>query len=216
MIRKGGHEYWQERAGSFDEEQRYITGEETERTIDRWLLGKLEADDEVLDLGCGTGRYAATIADSVKHVTAADRAPAMLDETRDKVRHRDNVAVCQEDCFHTSFDDGAFNLVLLGNVLHIVSRPERVMQEAFRLVRPGGYVLAIDYTSTGMLVRARLKMIFRYLRTWGAPPSTGQTLAPGDLAELAEGAGFEVEESALLGMETKAACLHARKLRGSS
>ena len=82
MTRKGGHEYWEERATSFDELQRHITGEETDREIERWLLDKMEDGDTVLDLGCGTGRYTAIIVDSVRHVTAADMAPAMLDEAR--------------------------------------------------------------------------------------------------------------------------------------
>ncbi len=211
MTRKGGHEYWEERATSFDELQRHITGEETDREIERWLLDKMEDGDTVLDLGCGTGRYTAIIVDSVRHVTAADMAPAMLDEARKKLGDRNDVAVREEDCFNTSFEEGSFDAVLLANVLHIVSWPEWVMLEAFRLVRPGGHVLAIDYTGKGMSVWASLKMTLRYLRTWGMPPSTGRMLGPVELTDLAQRVGFEVEESTLLGAETKAACLHARK-----
>ena len=214
MTRKGGHEYWEDRASSFDERQHYIVDEETDLVIDRWLLGKVDDGDVVLDLGCGTGRYTAIIADSVRHVTAADMAPAMLDEARKKLGDRNDVAVRKEDCFSTSFKDCSFDVVLLANLLHIVSWPEWVIREAFRLIRPGGRVLVIDYTGKGMSVWAMVKMIVRYLRTWGAPPSTGRMLGPVELTDLAEQAGFEVEESVLLGTLTKAACLHARKPAG--
>ena len=96
-LRNGGYEYWAQRAHSFDSQQVRITGSGTEQEIDRWLERKLKPDDRVLDLGCGTGRYAKVIAEYVEHVTAADRAAEMLDEARAKLRDRSSISIRCDD-----------------------------------------------------------------------------------------------------------------------
>ncbi|MBA7680838.1 2-methoxy-6-polyprenyl-1,4-benzoquinol methylase [subsurface metagenome] len=140
----------------------------------------------------------------------------MLENARGRFEGRKNVDVRTEDCYCTSFDDGSFDAILIANVLHIVDSPDEVMKEAFRVLKPGGNAVVVDYTGCGMSLFPMLALAFRYIRRWGWPPSSGKPLGPKELAALAEGAGFVVEESVLLGRKTKAACMRARKVSLSS
>jgi ubiquinone/menaquinone biosynthesis C-methylase UbiE len=211
MVRQGGYEYWDARAQIFDESTERITSRETETLINEWLLANVNEHDSALDLGCGTGRYAAVIAGSAARVIAADRSPAMLEEARKKLCKHDNVSLRQEDCLHTSFDNEFFDVVVMGNLLHIVRSPERVVKESFRLLKPGGRLLAVDYTSKGMRLSAVLRMMLTILTTWGLPSTDNRIVAPDTLRGMASAAGFEAVEAELIGPTVKAVCLNARK-----
>lgn len=208
---RSGFLFWEDRAYRFAENQRFITGEDTEDCIDNWLFGKFKGNEHVLDLGCGTGRYAGIIASMVGSVVAADRSPSMLEQAHKAAENSENITVQMEDCYTTSFSDESFDCVFLGNLLHIVAEPEKVMLEVFRIVLHGGSVIAVDYTGQGMQPVAKLNMLIRYLKVWGFPPKNSQNLGTEKLTMLAESAGFQVHESVLIGRETKAACMQAQK-----
>lgn len=212
MKRNGGWEYWEEKAADFDRWNEKIVGRETESLLDRWLLTKITKDDSVLELGCGTGRYSILIAETEAQLTSADQSPAMLEETRKKLAGLENVCVRREDCFDTSFTDSAFDVVFMGNLLHIVKTPENAVREAYRILKPGGKLLAIDYTSKGMSGMAIARMVFTILTTWGLPSKDNRAVAPEDLRQMAVAAGFEIREAELLGQSVKAVCLHAEKI----
>ena len=209
--KRGGFQYWEDRAQRFTENQRFITGEDTENCIDNWLSDKFKGNEHVLDLGCGTGRYTGIIASMVGSVVAADRSSSMLEQANKVAENSENVTVQMEDCCITSFSDESFDCVFLGNLLHIVAEPEKVMLEVSRIIRPGGSVITVDYTGQGMRLAATLKMIIRYLRVWGLPPCTSQRLGTEELTVLAKTAGFQIRESILVGQDTKAACIQAQK-----
>ncbi|MCK4504438.1 MAG: methyltransferase domain-containing protein [Candidatus Aegiribacteria sp.] len=208
---RGGFQYWEDRAYRFTENQRFITGEDTENRIDNWLSDKFKGNEHVLDLGCGTGRYTGIIASMVGRVVAADRSSSMIEQARKVTESSENVTVQMEDCYITSFSDESFDCVFLGNLLHIVAEPEKVMLEVSRIIRPGGSVITVDYTDQGMRLAAKLKMIVRYIKVWGLPPGTGHSLGTEEMTVLAESAGFHVHESILMGQDTKVACMMARK-----
>ncbi len=211
MARLGGHEYWDARAHGFDRWNDKIVAEQTERLIDRWLRERLDADASLLDLGSGTGRYADVVAPAVARVTATDLAPKMLAEARRKLSRHDNVEVRQEDSYATSFANESFDIVVMGNLLHIVAEPERVLAEAHRLLRPGGRLLAIDYTSKGMALRHVARMAFTILRTWGLPSTDNRIVDPDGISAMAQAAGFRVVSCALIGPKVKAVVLDARR-----
>ena len=211
MKRIGGWEYWEDKAANFDKWNEKIVGHDTEHLLDGWLLPKITTADSVLDLGCGTGRYSVVIADAAAHLTSTDQSPAMLEEARKKLAEFRNVNVQREDCFATSFADASFDVVFMGNLLHIVSLPEDVVKEAYRVLKPGGRLLAIDYTSKGMSLPALARMIFSILTTWGLPSKDNQVVTPESVSQMAANAAFKVIESNLMGSSAKAVCLHAEK-----
>jgi ubiquinone/menaquinone biosynthesis C-methylase UbiE len=102
--------------------------------------------DRVLDVGCGTGRAAMTLAPLVAHVTGIDLTEAMLEQARQSqaAANISNMEWRQGDVTALPFADGEFTLVTCSAMLHHVAEPARVLAEMSRVCARGGRVMAID------------------------------------------------------------------------
>ena len=102
------------------------------------------AGADVLCLACGGGQQGPVLAAAGARVTVFDNSPAQLDRDR-SVAEREALAIrlVQGDMADLSaFADGAFDLVFhpVSNLFAPAVRP--VWREAFRVLRPGGVLLA--------------------------------------------------------------------------
>jgi ubiquinone/menaquinone biosynthesis C-methylase UbiE len=110
-----------------------------------FLLGKVRASDDVLDLGCGTGRLTIALAGRARSVSGLDMSPAMLAAARGKLAARGLTADLREgDMVSLPFPDASFDAVVSMLTLMHVPRQDRqqVFAEAARVLRPGGRLLA--------------------------------------------------------------------------
>ena len=108
------------------------------------LLGLLDPDAIVADLGCGTGQFAATIAPYVRQVVAVDESAAMLDAARGRLAPLDGVELRQGALEALPLADGEADLAVLLLVLHHLAEPATALAEAARVVKPGGRLLVVD------------------------------------------------------------------------
>ncbi len=205
------YEYWGKRAHEFDAATSHVVGKETQQATKHWLENQFKGTEVVLELGCGTGHFSEAIAGKARHLTATDRSLEMLELVKRRLEPLKDVTVRREDCYHTSFPDGLFDVVFLGNVIHIVDRPVDVLIEGRRVLKPGGSIVLADSTSYGMTFRSKLAMGIRYLGKFGIPPKENRIVSPDDLARLLDAAGFLVEESRLIEKETHVVCLRGRR-----
>ena len=106
------------------------------------LLGLLEPDWVVADLGCGAGHVAALVAPFVGRVIGVDASPAMLAAAADAVPA--NVDLRQGTLEALPIGDAEIDLALLVLVLHHVPDPARAVAEAARVLRPGGRLIIVD------------------------------------------------------------------------
>jgi ubiquinone/menaquinone biosynthesis C-methylase UbiE len=109
-----------------------------------FLLGKIRADDEVLDMGCGTGRFTIPLAERVKAVSGLDLSPMMLATARKKLADRGLAADLREgDMAALPFADGSFDVVVSMLAMMHIPREDRqqVFREVARVLRPGGRFL---------------------------------------------------------------------------
>lgn len=201
------HQYWEDRAGTFDDDTSYIVGADLSDKIDRWLRNQFTRTDAVLELGCGTGTYAEAVAPLVKDLTATDMSESMLGEARAKLGEHSNVRIQKQDAYKTTFDESTFDAVLMVNLLHVVHHPALVLQECNRVVRSGGRIVIVDVTSDGTPILAGLKLGLRYLKRWGRPPVANRNISLDELVRLTQEAGFVVTDEALIGTSVKAACV---------
>jgi arsenite methyltransferase len=98
------------------------------------------AGEQVLDIGAGTGRLAAYVADIVGpagHVTAIDPLPLRIDLAKAKGRANLTAFVGQAEDL-SRFADGQFDIVYLNSVFHWVADKPRALAEIFRVLKPGG------------------------------------------------------------------------------
>ncbi|MBW1783182.1 MAG: class I SAM-dependent methyltransferase [Deltaproteobacteria bacterium] len=208
--RKEEHAYWGHAAGTYDAATAYVVGANTQKETQRWVCKQIIDTDHVLELGCGTGMYSMVIAEKAKHLTATDGSFEMLERVKERLSPFENVTIQREDCYYTSFPDGLFDVVFLGNVIHILGRPLEVLSESRRVLKPEGRILLVDFTSYKMPFWPKLAMHIRYLKKFGMPPKENRIMSPDDMAQLVEKTGFLVEAAELIEKETHVVCVRGK------
>ena len=117
----------------------------TEQLLKRAAIGP---DTKVLDVGCGVGTTAITVAKRFGgDVTAVDIEPLMLERAQESVQAAgidDRVRVQEGDILGLDFPDDAFDVVIAEAVTMFVDRA-RAARELIRVCRPGGRVLATEF-----------------------------------------------------------------------
>jgi ubiquinone/menaquinone biosynthesis C-methylase UbiE len=132
----------------------------------------------MLDIGTGAGAFALALAPHVREVVGVDIVPELLAEARKRAPA--NVELIEADATRLPFPNGSFDLVTTARTLHHVARPEVVVAEADRVLRPGGTMLVVDQLAPGDPLAAIELNRFERARD----PSTTRVLADVDLRGL--------------------------------
>jgi ubiquinone/menaquinone biosynthesis C-methylase UbiE len=129
----------------------------------------------ILDLGCGTGSTTVLLKKAYPYaeVIGVDLSPYMLVVAADKAEQAKlDVQFRQSNAEQTGFPDASFDLVTASLLFHemppLVSC--NVLQEAFRLLKPGGEVLILDGNQSTLLQSDWLTQIFEepYIKDYAA------------------------------------------------
>jgi SAM-dependent methyltransferase len=135
-------------------------------------------------LAVGTGAFAIAIAPLVREVVSVAVVPELLDESRKRVPA--NVELVEAEATALPYELGSFDLVCTGRALHHVPRPELVLAEMNRVLRPGGSMLVVDQLApVDPLAAIELNSFER-----GRDPSTTRILADVDLCGLFDANGL--------------------------
>ena len=97
-----------------------------------------------LDMGCGTGAFTSKLTKFGGSISGIDISEESISVARQK---NNDVSFYCEDIRNTSFESGSFDFVIFSGVLHHLSEYEIIhtaLAEAFRLLKPGGYVFSYD------------------------------------------------------------------------
>jgi SAM-dependent methyltransferase len=107
-----------------------------------------QAQDRVLDVGCGSGQLAVALAPLVAHVTGIDLTPAMLDQARALQAKAGvaNVEWKEGDSLRLPVVDGAFDLVISRSMFHHAANPLGTLAEMRRACSPTGRIAVLDLT----------------------------------------------------------------------
>jgi len=100
----------------------------------------------IADLGAGEGGFALLLAQRAKKVIAVDSSAKMIEVGREQaLRHGvKNVEYRLGDMEDVPVEDSAVDLVFFSQSLHHALHPERAVQEAWRILRPGGRIVLLD------------------------------------------------------------------------
>jgi ArsR family transcriptional regulator len=122
-------------------------------------IGMLLPRMKVADLGCGEGYLTIETARWAARVIAVDRSDVVLGRARALARRRrvSNVIWKKGQLERLPIRDASVDVAMLSQALHHAQNPARAVQEAARIVRPGGRVLVLDLrTHQEDWVRAKL------------------------------------------------------------
>jgi SAM-dependent methyltransferase len=95
----------------------------------------------LLDVGGGTGNYAAALRDEGWEPVVCDRSPDMLARARAK-----GLETVEADAEDLPFADASFDAVMCVSMLHHVPDRSRALREQRRVLRPGGRLAVMVYT----------------------------------------------------------------------
>ena len=133
---------------------------------------------DVVDFGCGYGTFTISVAQVVKgKVYALDIEPEMIEETKRKAEEGKlgNVEVILRDFISngSGLENESVDYVMLFNILH-TDKPERLLREAYRILRDGGKLGIIhwNYDSTTprgppMEIRPKPEQCIKWARNSG-------------------------------------------------
>src|SRR5258708_6973667 len=120
-----------------------------EEAVEAAIIGAL-ADAPVrtlLDLGTGTGRMLELLAPQIERGLGLDLSLDMLSLARARLdraglRH---CSVRQGDIYDLALPKDSFDAVVIHQVLHFLEDGARAIEEAARVLRPGGRLLVVDF-----------------------------------------------------------------------
>ena len=149
----------------------------------------LTGEERALDVGTGAGAFALALAPLVREVVGVDVVPELLAEARK--RATENSEFVEADAEHLPFRPGEFDVVCTARTLHHVPRPELVLAEMTRVLRPGGTMLVVDQLAPVDPLAAIELNRFEVARD----PSTTRILADVDLRGLFDSNGLVLRRS---------------------
>jgi ubiquinone/menaquinone biosynthesis C-methylase UbiE len=94
---------------------------------------------QFLELGVGTGRIARPLIERGYPYIGVDISSQMIEHLREKVGDPPNLTLIQGDITHLPLGDASQDVVLSIHVFHLVDRWREALEEARRVLRPGGY-----------------------------------------------------------------------------
>ncbi len=108
------------------------------------VLGLIDPNLVVGDLGCGTGQLTEVVAPHVRRVISVDGSEDMLEAARQRLSGASNVDIRQGELETLPIESGELDVAMLSLVLHYSPEPPRALAEVGRVIRTGGRVLVVD------------------------------------------------------------------------
>lgn len=116
----------------------------------------IKPHDSVLDLCCGTGDLARLIKkiQPEAHVTGIDFSEKMLEIAVRKNSAKEQcrqIKYIQGDVTDLPYEDNTFDFVTMGFGLRNIANAEKAVEEAYRVLRPNGSFLHLDFGKKNLL-----------------------------------------------------------------
>ena len=140
--------YFQEVADRWQEVRKmHVPQEEIEAAL-RKAVGEEKVSD-LLDIGTGTGRILELLADRTQRGIGIDFTSGMLAMARTNLKQAglSHMQVRKGDMYQLPMDDDSFDLITMNLVLHFSDDPAEAVQEAARVLMPGGKLFIVDFAA---------------------------------------------------------------------
>ncbi len=141
--RKRTRHFFSQVALKWDVLKRQVIGE---LDINQIIKDKAGHFQVVADLGCGTGELLEIMETSrARRLIGVDSSVEMLDQARSRLKHVDRVDLRLGELEHLPMKNDEAQCVIMNMVLHHISMPYKVIQEAGRVVQEDGLFILSDF-----------------------------------------------------------------------
>ena len=182
--------YFDELAGRFGKD--YVPGRSWKALAE--AVNKVLNYRVVADLGAGEGTLAQLLAQRAEKVIAVDISPKMVAFGQELATKNglSNLEFRIGDIEEPPIEDGSLDLAVLSQALHHAARPQRAIDAAFRILKPGGRLIVLD-----LLLHSFEEARELYADRWLG-------FSECELATMLERAGFTHIETVVADRETSA------------
>lgn len=209
MINNKNEQYWSDHAEVYDTQIDTVIGRESRAAVYDFLLG-LRSLGNTIEFGCGPGYFTRAVAKNATHILAIDISQQMLDRAKANLAGISNVSFRKADCEHTPLPDNSFDTVFTANVVQVLEHPGQAMNEAFRILKPGGKLVLLFYSFDSLGLFDRFMMMIRFMSRFHGVPYKNM-MSVDEIRAMAEKSGFMIDDLRLIGGKLKAIYLLARK-----
>lgn len=112
-----------------------------------WRALQSRPRSDVLEVGCGAGRFTEVLLSAGAHVTSVDLSSA-VDANQANFPQGSHHRILQADVRHLPFEPGQFDVVFCLGVVQHTPSPEETIRKLYEQVKPGGWLVFDHYTYT--------------------------------------------------------------------
>lgn len=151
--------FWDRIAKFYDLFEKIYNGK-VYKNLGKEVAKAIDATDFVLECACGTGAISYVVAEKCNKLIATDYSNKMLKKAKKKCKKLKNVEFEWADITKLKYEDGLFDKVVAGNVIHLLEDPYGALKELERVCRVGGQIIIPTYINmekkgkTNFFVRA--------------------------------------------------------------
>ena len=162
-------------AKSHDDDRRRMLGDQALTARMTLIADALSGIGAVLDLGCGTGDLLYTLGILIGEeacCVGVDLSPEMLAVAQAKIVDCPHTSVIQTDVTQPlPFADESFDLVASLHLLQEISAPSLVLEEVYRILKPGGSFRGVAACYVGDNAAEMLHQAIARRHTWYFRPA---------------------------------------------
>ncbi len=128
-----------------------------------------------LDMGCGTGwavRYAASLVKNKGKFYGIDISSKMIEKAEKNCAGCVNIYFCKADAGALPFKDDFFDFIICTNSFHHYFSASKVLNEVYRVLKPGGRICIAELTADGLIMKIVDKRVKRKEREFTRHYST--------------------------------------------
>lgn len=148
-------------------------------------IGRIKPD-RLIDIGCGPGAFLRLVEDTYPDIqlNALDLSEEMISETRERLS--DTSIVTVGDSEHMPLESEQYQVVTCNMSIHHYPHPQNAVNEMYRILKPGGYLLLNDMDCAAP-IRAAANWVFPRL-----PGGDVKMYCRNEIEGMARSAGFRI------------------------
>ena len=132
--------------GAYSGNRKYVIGERDD--IVASYISDIVGDGVFLDLACGDGALTVPCAKCGIRIIAGDISNGMMMILQERAKRNnvslENVTLCRMNALNLPIEDESVDCVVANSMLHLISNPQKVLDEIYRVLKTGGSFVCLS------------------------------------------------------------------------